>query len=523
MSENPLVDVFAARDIIVMERVEPDSFFVHGSAPAWLRRVNSRWKGERQILASRTFPFLDNFLVDAEAFWAEGSPGRVGSGLSTEPGEDGKDFHFEAWAVTTEEGAKYLLLEYRRDGQELQAMLQRAREGVLEKERLQRTQQALERSEADLRRARDAAEMTAASRAAMLATIAHEVRTPVHAIIGLTGLMLDASLSAGQARFLSIIRGSSETLLTVLDDMLDASRLEAGAIGVDSRTFDLRHVVDEALGVVAIRAAERDVDLACQVDLSVPEFVVGDPSRIRQVLVNLLSNAVKVTSHGDVLVVAEAQAKDSGKTELHFAVRDEGPGIAPDTLARLLAAPGMTEPDQGLTPRRGMGLVICRTMVERMGGRLWADQRDGPGATFHFTALVDVAAGESAPYLTASQPVLDRRQVWIVGSSPATTQQLINQTRFWGMVPRAARSADEAARWQHDAPPDVILLDRASLDGVDRLVLPAGVPVIELVTLNQAHEAASRPVAGLLTKPLKFRKLHAHLLALLSAPRPAAL
>src|SRR5260221_2742234 len=131
MTDNPLVGVFAACDIIVMRRVGPDSFFVHGVAPAWLHRVNARWKGEREILASRTFPFLDHFLTDAEAFWAGNAPGRVGSGLSTEPGADGKDFHFEAWAVTVQPEEKYLLLEYRRDGEALQATLQRARDGLI--------------------------------------------------------------------------------------------------------------------------------------------------------------------------------------------------------------------------------------------------------------------------------------------------------------------------------------------------------------------------------------------------------
>ena len=116
-------------------------------------------------------------------------------------------------------------------------------------------------------------------------------------------------------------------------------------------------------------------------------------------------------------------------------MKDEGPGIPADQLERLLAAPN--EPDDAWTPRRGMGLSICRTLAERMGGRLWADAREGRGSTFHFTAHVAVAPGPAAPHLRAHQPLLDRRKVWILGGSPATQQLLINQTRFWGMVPRA--------------------------------------------------------------------------------------
>jgi signal transduction histidine kinase len=513
-----MVHLFGALDMIVMRRIGPDAFYVQGTVPAWLRRVNARWKGERQILASRTFPFLDHFLVDAEAFWATATPGRLGSGLSSEPGVDGKDFHFEAWALTVEPGEKYLLLEYRRDGEELQAILQLAREGALEKEALVRTQEALQRSRADLARARDQAEALAASRATMLATISHEVRTPVHAIIGLAGLLLDSSLPPGQARFLSLIRSSSETLLTVLSDIVDASQLDAGTLAVEAKPFDLRQIVDEALDVVAVRAAESGIDLTCQVDLAVPEAVVGDPVRIRQVLVNLLSNAVKFTPAGDVMVVAEAHSASDGRTELHFAVQDEGPGIPADELARLLAAPDAGDIDGGTAPRRGMGLVICRKLLERMGGNLWADQRKEKGSTFHFSVPVGVAPGPPAPYLRTSQPRLEGRHVWIVGGSPSTQTLLINQTRFWGMVPRATGSVEEVEGWlKTGSPPDVVLVDRATLVGADGLgPLPA--TVLELVTLDRAQEAAARPVAALLTKPLKFARLHAHLVALLAPP-----
>lgn len=503
-------DLLTALDIVVMQRVSEDAFFVHGVPPPWLRRVNARWKGEREILASRTFPFLDHFLADAEAFWATGEVGRVGSGLSSEPGADGKDFHFEAWAVTTA-GGQYLLLEYRRDGGELQAMLQRAREGLLERERLERIQRALERSQEELRRAKEAAEAETAARASLLATLTHEVRTPVHAIIGLAGLLLDSALPPGQARFLSLIRSSSETLLSVLGDLLDASRLESGAAALDQRAFDVRRAVDDALDVVAIRAAERGLDLNCQVDLAVPEAVVGDAARLRQVLISLLANAVKVTAAGDVLVVAEAQDQGSGQVELHFAVRDEGPGLPAGQLERLLAAPDQSE---GATPRRGMGLAICRSLVERMGGRLWADGRDAAGTTFHFTVVLPVAPGQPSPYLRAHQPALEGRRAWVVGAGRTTEQMLINQTRFWGMAPRATRSVEEVRRWlEADGPPDVILLDRSGLEPAGEPgPLPA--PVIELVTLPQAHEAAARDVAGLATKPLKWARLHAQLAAL---------
>lgn len=517
MADPLLSDLLTALDIVVMQRVGPDAFFVHGSPPAWLRRVNTRWKGEREILASRTFPFLDHFLADAEAFWATSEVGRVGSGLSSEPDADGRDFHFEAWAVTTDDG-QYLLLEYRRDGAELQAMLQRAREGLLERERLERTQHALERSQEALRRAKEAAEAGAAARASMLASISHEVRTPVHAIIGLAGLLLDSTLPPGQARFLSLIRSSSETLLAVLDDLLDASRLEAGEIVLDQRAFDVRRAVDEALDVVAVRAGERGVDLNCQVDLAVPEAVVGDAARLRQVLITLVANAVKATPAGDVFVVAEAQDRGEGRVELHFAIKDEGPGLPAEQLERLLAAPD--EPDGVSTPRRGMGLAISRTLVERMGGRLWADSRDGAGTTFHFTALAAVAPGQPSPYLRAHQPLLEGRQVWVLGASPATEQLLINQTRFWGMTPRAGRATAEAIRWKEaDGGPDVVLADRAGLEGAEGLA-QLGAPVIELVTLSRAHEAAARPVAGLLTKPLKSARLHAQLTALLAGAGP---
>lgn len=520
MTDTPLADLFTALDMVVMQRVGPGSFYLHGTPSAWMRRVNARWKGERQLLASRTFPFLDHFLVEAEEFWATGEPGRVSSGLSSEPGADGKDFHFEAWALTVQPDAQYLVLELRREGAELQAVLQRAREGLLEHEQLQRAQEALQRSQAGLVRARAAAEATAASHAAMLRTITQEVRTPVHAIIGLAGLMLDSALPAGQARFLSLIRSSSETLLTVLNDTLDASRLEAGAVALEARPFEVREAIEEALGVVAVRAGERGIDLTCQVELAVPETVVGDRSRWRLVLVNLLDNAVSYASPGEVLVSAEATDRGDGRTELHVAVKDEGPGLSAAELEQLLASLGA----EGATgaPRQALGLMVCRTLTERMGGRLWADSSEGAGSTFHFTAVLGVAPGASSPYLRAHQPALDRKRVWILSGSRGIERLLVRETRFWGMVPKTARTVTEARAWlEAEGPPDVVLVDRAALaDGEDLDLWRA--PVIELVALERAHEAAGRPVAALLTKPLRTSRLHAHLVALLGPPGVSA-
>ncbi|HET9949082.1 MAG TPA: HAMP domain-containing sensor histidine kinase, partial [Longimicrobiales bacterium] len=340
MSDTPSADLLGALDFVVMQRVAQGSFYVHGTPPAWLRRVNARWKGERQILASRTFPFLDHFLADAEEFWATGEVGRVGSGLSIEPGTDGADVHFEAWAVTVQPGEHYLVLELKRAGAELQAMLQRAREGLLDHERLVRAQEALTRSQHELRREKARAEAAAEAHAAVLRTITHEVRTPVHAIIGLTGLVLDAPLPPAHARFLSLIRSSSETLLAVLNDMLDASRLEAGALPLDERPFDVRDTIEEALGTVAIRAAERGLDLVSQVELSVPETVIGDRARWRLVLVSLLANAVGWSARGDVRVLAEAADRGEGRAEIHVAVQDQGPGLSEAELERLFAGGG---------------------------------------------------------------------------------------------------------------------------------------------------------------------------------------
>ncbi len=519
MTARSFLPLLASLDLVVMERTGADTFLLHGTPPSWLRRVNARWKGEREVLASRTFPFLDHFLFDAEAFWATGDLGRVGSGLSAEPGPDSHELHYEAWAVTADDG-QYLLIELRRDAEALRGMLQKAREGLLEHERLERTQRALERAQEELRRAKQGAEAAAAARAAMLSTISHEVRTPLHAIIGLTGLMLDSALPAAEARFLSLIRSSGETLLAVLDDVLDASRLDAGGHALDERAFDVRHVVDEALDVVALRADERGIDLNCQVDLAVPAAVIGDAVHLRQVLINLVSNAVKFTSEGDVLVVAEALDRDDGRVELHFAVKDEGPGIPADRLDALLSAsaePGL--PGHG---RRGLGLTICRALTERMGGRLWADSREGRGTTFHVTAQVMVAPGPPAAHLKVHQPLLDGRTIWVLGGSPATQQLLINQTRFWGMAPKATSSLNDVAGWRAGGLPDVVFLDRSRLAGVEGFESPPGVPVIELVTLVEAEAAARRPVAALLTKPVKCARLHALLVAQLAASVPPA-
>jgi hypothetical protein len=246
----------------------------------------------------------------------------------------------------------------------------------------------------------------------------------------------------------------------------------------------------------------------------VPEAVVGDVARVRQILINLLSNAVKFTPSGDVFVVGEAQDKGDGRIELHVAVRDEGPGISVERLAELLAMPA---PDALWSGRAGMGLAICRSLAERMGGRLWADVREGRGSTFHFTVMTRAATGGGAPFLRSHQPLLEKRRAWVIGCSPATEQLLINQCRFWGMETRATRQMADVAGWvAGDGLPDAIIADRTRLDDAAGLDLLAA-PIVELVTLARAHDAAGRPVTGLLTKPVRASRLYTQLTGLLAA------
>lgn len=372
-------------------------------------------------------------------------------------------------------------------------------------------------TEQDLAQALGTAKQASKAKTEFLSTMSHEIRTPLNAVIGMTGLLMETDLSGQQVDFVNTIKVGGESLLSVINDILDYSKIESGMLELEEQAFNTLDPLEDVSDLLVGKVNAKGLELIYEVDEEVPLAIYSDLTRLRQVLVNLVGNAIKFTEEGQIHIQVALQRRVEKKAEILFSVTDTGIGIPEDRKNRLFKS--FSQVDASTTRKyggTGLGLAICKKIVEHMGGRIWVESEVGEGSTFHFTILVKEAPSRPLEMIDALELFQGKRAI-LIDDNPTNVDIIERQCRIWGFDTRSFIEPQVALDYlsvNQDEAIDLVLTDMQmpELDGIEltRKLREMGMrtPVIMLSSLGNQLSPAEKPLFDyILTKPAKRQQL----------------